>query len=202
MRLLALPILLFAVSTAGADPTANSDPATDVGAIGPSAARWLAVGVTSEAKHYDAARGVRADLDLANLDGWIVGATAGYAQAVVDVYGDLIASLHTRDLRALGYVARAATFRRWELRGSFGVGAIRTTASAEAFNGPRMAWVEDGGVFPVAEATVRATVPISPRWAVTTGAVVTYLDQYFHLDGGTTHREAELVFQLGLALRR
>ena len=193
---LSITVGLALTSSARADTLAATAPPD---APSEPARRWLVLEATSEPVHYDGARGLRAELDLANLDGWIVGAAASYAHAVIDVYGGLIASLHTRDIKAIAYVARTAGFRHWELRGALGAGAIRTAASAEAFNGPRMEWVEDTGVFPTAEASLRATVPISPHWAVTGGAIATYMNQWFHLEGGTNHREAELVFSLGVA---
>ena len=51
------------------------------------------------------------------------------------------------------------------------------------------------------------SAPISPRWAVTGGPLLTYYDQWFAFDsvksagGSGTHRLGELVMVLGLSYR-
>jgi len=200
--LLPLAISLASTTAVHAD-TSDSPPA----AASTPASRWITVAAMSEARRYDGARGIRAEVDVADLNGWILGGAASLSRAVVGIYdGGMTAELHTRDLKAIGYVARAARFERWELRGALGLGAIRTTASGDMIDRGTMQPVESHGTFPTAEASLRATLPISPRWAVTGGSIASYYGQTFAFANGTTagetHREAELVFLLGLAYRR
>ena len=173
-----------------------------------STSSWLVLGATTQLQRYDATRGVRAEADLVNLDGWTLGTAAAFARGTVGIYGgSASAELATTDIKAIAYVARAARFERWELRGQLGLGAIRTSASGDMMNLGATTPVSNSGVFPTAEAEVRATVPISPRWAVTGGPLLTYYDQWFAFDsvksagGSGTHRLGELVMVLGLSYR-
>jgi hypothetical protein len=117
--------------------------------------------------------------------------------------------LDTTDLKGIAYVARAARFERFELRGQLGVGAIRTSGSGDMMNLGLTTHVANSGVFPTAEAEVRATVPISPRWAVTGGPLLSYYNQWFDFHridsngdkAGATHRLGELVMVLGVSYR-
>lgn len=161
--------------------------------------RWLTLGAMSEPKQYDAARGVRGELDLVTWQGWSLGAVASVATATVDVYSDMTVSVHTVDLKGMGYVARTAKFEQWELRGALGLGVIHT--SGEALDGYENPVSESHRTFPTAEASLHATVPISPSWAITGGPVASYYDQWFRANGGETHRLAELVVFAGVSYR-
>jgi hypothetical protein len=186
MRAIAVGICL-ATSAAHADP------------------QWLTVETMIEPVAHDAARGIRGEADLVSWHGWMFGVAASAAESTVGVYGDMSAELATTDLKAMAYVARAARFERWELRGSLGAGAIRTTATGDDEFGGMSMQVAQSRVFATAEASLRAVVPISPRWAVTGGPIVSYYGQTFEFVGNpafnATTRTAELLVMAGLSYR-
>lgn len=163
--------------------------------------RWLTLGVMSQPQRYDAARGMRGELDLVSVHRWTLGVAGSVATATIGVYGGVGAILETVDLKAIGYVARATRFERWELRGALGAGVIRTTASGDEVGGGMTRPIREERLFPTAEASLRATVPISPDIAVSLGPTVSYYDQWFHVGGNETHRLAELVVFGGLSYR-
>ena len=160
---------------------------------------WLTLGVTSEAKQYDATRGLRGELDLVSWQGWTFGAIATVATGTVGVYSEMTVEIHTLDLKAMGFIARTATFDRWQLRGELGLGVIRT--SGKAFDTHEQPVDETHRTFPTVEASLHATIPISPRWAISGGPVVSYYDQWFLAYSGETHRLADLSFYGGLSYR-
>lgn len=168
--------------------------------------RSITLEATSEAQQVDAERGVRLELDLAGIAGWSLGVAGSMARDTVGVYQDGMTGgggeLEVRDLEALGYVARTARFAHWSLRGGVYLGALDTRGRGTKQHVDMTSEVSGGGVTPVFEAGLRATVPISPAWAVTGGPLVTYMNQWFTFVEGTheggTHRDAELLFTLGL----
>jgi hypothetical protein len=161
--------------------------------------RWLTLGAMSEAKQYDAARGVRGELDLVTWQGWSFGAVASVANATIGVYSNMSVMVHTVDVKGMGYVARTAKFEQWELRGALGLGIIHTSGEADdAYENPVS---ESHRTFPTAEASLHVTVPISPSWAITGGPIASYYDQWFRANGGETHRLAELVVLAGVSYR-
>jgi hypothetical protein len=145
---------------------------------------------------------MRGEIDLVTNRGWTVGIAPSVATSTVGVYGQMTAIIHTLDEKGIAYLARTARFEHWELRGSLGIGVIHTSGSGDAVNGTNHQYLENAGFFPSAEASLRATVPISPSWGVTGGPVVTYYDQWFRTDSGETHRLAELAVFGGLSYRR
>jgi len=161
--------------------------------------RWLTLGATSEAKQYDATRGMRGELDLVTWQGWTLGASAAVATGTVGVYSNMTVEVHTLDLKGMAYVARTAKFESWELRGALGLGVIHTSGEAlDVYENPV---AESHRTFPTAEASLHATVPISPSWAITGGPIASYYDQWFRANGGETHRLAELSFLAGVSYR-
>ncbi|MFT3694053.1 MAG: hypothetical protein QM831_12990 [Kofleriaceae bacterium] len=166
--------------------------------------RSITLEATSEAQHYDAERGLRLEIDLANLSGWTLGVAGAIGHDTVGVYQNYggYGDLDVRDLEGLAFVARTAHFTGWSLRGELAVGALDTHGQGSRQEDGTWMDVTGGGVTPVIEAAARATVPISHSWAITGGPIVSYMNQWFtyipgtHVDG--THREAELLFSLGL----
>ena len=193
----ALALLAFTPALAYAEPVASTT-------------QWLTLGATSEAQRYDATRGIRGEADFANLGGWTLGVGTATANGTVGIYdGSMTADVHTTDVKAIAYVARAARFEHFELRGQIGLGAIYTSASGDEMNLGTTTPVHASGVFPTGEAALRATVPISARWAATGGALFDYYDQWFGFDKltsgpgseGATHRLADMQLLLGLSYR-
>jgi hypothetical protein len=168
--------------------------------------RWLSVGVLSEPQHYDATRGVWAELDVVNINGWTLDAALTLDKGTEGLYDQSrTAQLDRTDIKAIASITRAARFQRFELRGSLGAGLVRTTATGDMMDRGMVTPIATSDVFPVAEASARVTVPISPKWAITAGPTATYYDQYFKFVGGTrdgaTHRLGELVLVGGLSFR-
>lgn len=197
--LVVAPVLLVSASAVAGPPSAAL-------ATTDSPARWLSLSVTSEPRRYDATRGARAELDLADVDGFMVGGVVAADQGTLGIYdGGMTAQLRTTDVKALVSIARAAQLHGWELRGTLAAGMVRTTATGDMTAAATTMPISGGGVFPTAEASARVTVPISPRWAVTAGPTATYYDQHFRFvngtPGGETHRLGELVIAAGLSLR-
>jgi hypothetical protein len=78
----------LAVALAALVPvSASADPADPGPASTPtvSTSRWLTLGATTELQRYDANRGVRGEADLANIDGWTLGAAAAFAQGRIGI---------------------------------------------------------------------------------------------------------------------
>ncbi len=98
----------------------------------------------------------------------------------MDAYGNYsgFGNFETRDVRAVGTLARTSRFGAWELRVAGGVGVVRT--SVNGFVASRTTgYFNEEGVFPTAEVSVQLSRRIGRHWAIAAGPVVSWYDQQF-----------------------
>jgi len=190
---------------------ANTAPAAAPAAVGAPTAvtvtapapagigHWLTFGILAGGR----GGGLRGELDLLTLGRWSIGTALALSTWESDLYSFTSSGfVDATDFRALMTLGRTIPRGRWSLRLGVGAGFVHT--SVDGFLGSQN--LHASGVFPTAEATAMVSRRIFARWAVTTGAVVTWYAQEYNVmsqdpftePDTTAQRAADLMYLFGV----
>jgi hypothetical protein len=135
--------------------------------------RWAAaMGIVGQEPY-----GVRAEVDLAEHRGWLAGVAFGLAHDTMFTEVDAYDGVNLTDTSAVGYIARAARRGRFELRGAFGVGIVRTRV--EQWGSAQVMENHYDVLSPVAELSTTASIDIYGPLTFAIGPMLSIYDQRF-----------------------
>jgi hypothetical protein len=190
-----------AAAPLGARPGASGPPgsapaAADLPGSAPPAGRWLTVAALIPAAAASSS-GVRAELDVMRRGRWTLAISGAVSTATLRAGGQL--RIDTADTRALATLGRTLGSGAWTLRLAGGVGVVHTSALRSTELGELTA----DGTFPLVETGAAVSRAIGARWALTGGALLSWLGQQMDAPsmGEPVVRGTELNATLGIGRR-
>jgi len=137
---------------------------------------------------------------------WSLAAVLAGSTWDVDLYSfDGYGLVEATDLRALATLARTITRGKWSLRLAGGAGLVHTSVSGYL----NTESIQASGVFGTAEVSALVARRLGNRWALTTGAVLTWYAQEYNVmstdpftePDTTAQRSADVMYILGVRRR-
>jgi hypothetical protein len=168
----------------------------------PGVGRWLTLGLLGGSR----GGGLRGELDVVTRGRWSLSAVLAGSTWDVDLYSFTGYGLvEATDLRALATIARTITRGKWSLRLAGGAGLVHTSVSGYL----NTESLHASGVFGTAEASALVARRLGNRWALTTGAVLTWYAQEYNVmstdpftePDTTAQRSADVMYVLGVRRR-
>jgi len=168
----------------------------------PAVGRWLTLGLLGGSR----GGGLRGELDVVTRGRWSLAAVLAGSTWDVDLYSfDGYGLVEATDLRALATLARTITRGKWSLRLAGGAGLVHTSVSGYL----NTESIQASGVFGTAEVSALVARRLGNRWALTTGAVLTWYAQEYNVmstdpftePDTTAQRSADVMYILGVRRR-